>query len=133
MAQKSSFIVIGVVAILIAGLVVWGVLDGKKKSSEMSVDDTALNNQFIYYYGEECPHCQRVQAFLDENKVADKFTYEKKEVWHNEKNNAEMLRRAQSVCKLDPKQLGVPFVIADGKCFSGEDEVTDIFKQKAGI
>jgi glutaredoxin len=133
MSQKSSFIAIGIIAVLIAGMVWWGVSDSRNKTADFAQTDAALLGTMVYYYGAECPHCQRIQEFLDADKVADTVTYEKKEVWHDAKNSAELSRRAQSVCNLDPGKLGVPFVITDGKCYSGETEVTDIFKQKAGI
>ena len=133
MSQKSSFIAVGIVALFIAGMIWWGISDSRNKNASFEADDAALAGAMVYYYGAECPHCQRIQEFLDANKVADKVTYEKKEVWHDTKNSAELGRRAKSVCHLDPSKLGVPFVIVDGKCYSGEVEVTDIFKQKAGI
>ena len=134
MSRKVSFLLIGLLVIAIAGLILWGVVDSRsKKLASAQVDDSVLNTQMIYYYGEECPHCQRIEAYLDENKVADTVPYIKKEVWHDTQNNAEFLRRAQSVCGLDQSKLGVPFVIVDSKCYSGEVEVMDIFKTKAGI
>lgn len=134
MSRKVTFLLIGLLVLAIAGLILWGVVDGRsKKSISVSVDDNTLNNQMIYYYGEECPHCQRIQAFLEENKIADMIPYVKKEVWHDAQNNAEFIRRAQSVCGIDQSKLGVPFVIVEGKCYSGEIEVMGIFKTKAGI
>ncbi len=133
MSQKSSFLVLGVVAVLIAGMVWWGIADNRSKTTSFAEEDVALSNTLVYYYGAECPHCQRVEEFLDANKVADTVSYTKKEVWHDEKNSAELARRAKSVCGLEAKDLGVPFVIADGKCFSGETDVMNIFKEKAGI
>jgi len=134
MSRKVTFLLVGLLVITIVGLILWGVVDGRsKKSASAPVDDNTLNNQMIYYYGEECPHCQRIQAFLEESKIADMIPYIKKEVWHDAQNNAEFLQRAQSVCGIDQSKLGVPFVIVDGKCYSGEVEVTKIFKTKAGI
>lgn len=134
MSRKVTFLLIGLFVITIAGLILWGVVDGRsKKSASAPVDDNTLNSQMIYYYGEECSHCQRIQTFLEENKIAETISYIKKEVWYDAQNNAEFLRRAQSVCGIDQSKLGVPFVIVDGKCYSGEVEVMKIFKAKAGI
>jgi glutaredoxin len=132
MQQKSTFITIGIVVLLIAGLVVWGVADSRQKNQQNTANATP-DAPVVYYYGAECSHCLRVQEFLDANNIADKVQYTKKEVWHDTKNSAELSERAKSVCGLDPDKIGVPFVIADGKCFVGETEVMTLFKQKAGL
>ncbi len=86
----------------------------------------------VYYYGAECPHCKDVSAFLDENKIAEKVKFEKKEVWHDTVNAKEMEDRAK-ICGLDVKNIGVPFVYADGKCHIGTPEVESFFKAAAGM
>ncbi|MBP9751381.1 MAG: hypothetical protein KBD19_00780 [Candidatus Moranbacteria bacterium] len=86
----------------------------------------------VYYYGEECPHCKDVMRFLDENKIAEKVDFEKKEVWHDMANAREMDAKVK-ICGLDKKSVGVPFLFADGKCFIGTPDVTGFFKKAAGI
>jgi glutaredoxin len=86
----------------------------------------------IYYYGEECPHCKDVMKFLEENKIAEKVSFEKKEVWHNTANAREMDAKVK-ICGLDKKSVGVPFLFADGKCFIGTPDVTGFFKKAAGM
>jgi glutaredoxin len=89
-------------------------------------------NETIYFYGQECPHCLDVLKFLDDNKVGEKVTFTKKEVWHNKANAAEMQKRAAE-CGISPDGMGVPFVYGKGKCFVGTPDVEAFFKQAAGI
>jgi glutaredoxin len=86
----------------------------------------------VFFYGQECPHCQDVEKFLEDNKVADKVKYDSVEVWHNEDNAKMMIARAKE-CGMSEDQIGVPFVASDGKCYVGTPDVEAFFKQKAGI
>lgn len=86
----------------------------------------------IYYYGEECPHCRDVAKFLDENGIAEKVSFEKKEVWHNTANARDMDAKVR-ICGLEKNRVGVPFLFSDGKCFIGTPDVTEFFKKAAGI
>jgi glutaredoxin len=91
----------------------------------------ALENQITYYYGENCPHCLRVLQFIEENKIAGKVTFTKKEIG-SISNGTEFLQVAKK-CGISASEAGVPLVYAEGKCFMGEIEVTDFFREKAGI
>jgi glutaredoxin len=90
------------------------------------------SDEIIYYYGAECPHCKDVLKFLEENKIAEKVNFQKKEVWNDEANSNEMMEKV-SECALDPKSVGVPFLYAQGKCLIGTPKVEEFFKEKAGI
>lgn len=115
---------IGVVAI-VGGIIWWGLSeDAAKPSLDQSVT--------TYFYGETCPHCLDVRKFLDENKVEEKFSFVKREVW-NDRTNAALMREAAGVCALEAKAIAVPFVFSDGQCLIGTPKVIEFFKQKAGI
>jgi glutaredoxin len=124
MEKNKLFIVGGVSILVIAGFVFWG---AKQPSTGI-----APTGQIIYYYGETCPHCQNVSKFLDENKVAEKVSFSKKEVYSNKDNAAELQSRAKE-CGINSGSIGIPFVYAQGKCFVGEPDVMDFFKKEAGI
>lgn len=115
---------VGALLLLVGALVVWGM-----------TEDTSTGfdpNRITYFYGEECPHCQRVAEFLEANKVSEKVSFDKLEVWHDTKN-ARQMNEAVKLCQLSPQDVGVPLVFAEGKCFVGEPDVTGFFKEKAGI
>lgn len=86
----------------------------------------------VYYYGKECPHCHDVLEFIEENDIESKVEFEKKETWHDEENNAELVERA-AICGYAPNQIGVPFLYADGECFIGTPNVTGYLSGQAGI
>lgn len=109
----------------IGGLIWWGLSDVEKKEA---FDRTVTT----YFYGEECPHCRDVRKFLDENDIESKFSFVKREVWHD-RTNASLMREAAGICSLQSDEIAVPFVFSEEKCFVGTPKVIDFFKQKAGI
>lgn len=119
---------VAIILVLIGGLVYWGLQDSGS-TLEVTPDDGA---SIVYYYGAECPHCKDVQDFIDQNGIAEKVHFVKKEVWHNTKNASEMEARAKT-CGIQPEGMGVPFVFADGKCMIGTPSAIDFFKKSAGI
>ncbi len=132
MSQYTKVSLIVAVVASIFGFIVWGIMSAPSASAPSSDDSGDPNSPIVYYYGKECPHCKDLEKFLEENHIADKVSFAKKEVWHNSKNSSEMQRRADE-CKLDQKSLGVPFVWAEGKCFVGGPDAEKFFKEKAGI
>ncbi|MBI2439019.1 MAG: hypothetical protein HYV45_00205 [Candidatus Moranbacteria bacterium] len=124
MPDKKFLFVFGGAFLLIVALIWWGLGEDQAK------DDPAA---IVYYYGEGCPHCKTINEFLEENKVSEKVSFEKKEVWGNKTNARELDRRAQA-CKVSPEGMGVPFVYGgDGRCYIGEPDVRKFFSEKAGI
>lgn len=112
-------------AVVIGGLVWWGL---QEESAKEVLDQTITT----YFYGEECPHCKDVRKFLDENKVEERFSFVKREVWHN-RTNAALMQEAANVCVLKAQEVAVPFLFSDGQCLVGTPKVIEFFKQKAGI
>lgn len=124
--EKKTLLFFGLAVIIFAGGIIWwGIRD-----NTLSVDFN--QNVTTYFYGQECPHCQKVSAFIDENKVAEKFSFEKREVWHDT-SNASLMRTAAKICSLSSDQVAVPFIFSEGKCIIGETQAIDFFKQKVGI
>lgn len=124
------------IAILFGGAYFWNQSNMKKTAEtgqeQMNGPETEVPVETIYFYGEECPHCKDVMKFLEENKIAGKVKFEKKEVWHDKKNAALMNDRAK-LCGLDVKKIGVPFLFAEGKCYIGTPEVEAYFRKAAGL
>lgn len=125
-----------VIGIVIAvGIVLGGAYFWKTSQGDPAVSpeqEVSVASGIVYYYGEECPHCKDVAEFLEKNGIAEKVNFEKKEVWHNTTNAREMDAKVR-ICGLDKKNVGVPFLFADGKCFIGTPDVTGFFKKAAGM
>lgn len=126
--DKKSIWAFGLIG---AGVVVLAVVLFFKQAPSQS-DMESLRNQITYYYGLECPHCLRVLQFIEENKIAEKVTFTKKEVSHDVANGQEFLQVAKT-CGIASSDAGVPLLYAEGKCFLGETEVMGFFKEKAGM
>ncbi len=88
--------------------------------------------EIILFYGENCPFCQKGEDFIKENKVEEKVPFERKEVFNDEKNAQELVEKAK-ICKLSAAGIGVPFLWDGSKCFVGDTDIINFFKQKAGV
>jgi len=89
-------------------------------------------NKIILFYGENCPFCAKVDTFIKDNKIEEKVSFEKKEVFNNQDNAKELVDLSQK-CNLPADQVGVPFLWDGSKCFVGDEDIINFFKQKAGI
>ena len=135
--DKKAIIIIGVILLvgLGVGIWIWNTVEVTREEGEKlaePITEVSLPEGIIYFYGQECPHCQKVGEFLDQNKIAEKVVFTKLEVWHNDDNNNMMLQAAKN-CQLFMKDVGVPFLYDGQNCIIGEVDVMNFFRQKAGI
>ena len=89
------------------------------------------NSAIILFYGEECPHCQIVEKYIADNDVKAKVDFSEREVNHD-KANADLMVKKQETCnQFDKNNVGaVPFLWTADKCYLGQDEITQFFKDK---
>ncbi len=126
MNKKIIMVIIGIL-ILVIGLWFWDSVQEAKNATA-----TAILTDINFFYGQECSHCQEVEKFLTENKIADTVKFDMVEVWHNNANAKILSQKAQG-CGIAPDEVGVPFLFAKGKCYIGTMEVENFFKQAAKI
>ncbi|MFZ2975287.1 MAG: hypothetical protein WA055_01480 [Candidatus Moraniibacteriota bacterium] len=91
--------------------------------------DVDKNASIIFFYGQECPHCKIVEKYIEENKIKEKVDFSEGEVYHN-KNNSAFLAEKAGKCGIDTKSIGVPLLWADDKCYVGDKDVIEFFKNK---
>lgn len=91
--------------------------------------DVDKNASIIFFYGQECPHCKIVEKYIEENKIKEKVNFSEGEVYHN-KNNSTFLAEKAGKCGIDTKSIGVPLLWADEKCYVGDKDVIEFFKNK---
>lgn len=127
--DKKAILAVVIAVACVAGFAFW---NSKRADDSGSASGGSAPSGIVFYYGAECPHCKDVEAFLDENKVADKVNFTKKEVWHDQTNAAEMAE-AVKACGLSGDKVGVPFLYADGKCHVGTPDVEGYFRTAAGL
>jgi len=120
--------------VLVAAIFVGGSVfrDRFQDTGSKPVSEQGPASGIIYYYRAECPHCQDTLKFLEDNKIAEKVSFGKKEVWHDQANAEEMSAKAKA-CGLSKDEVGVPFLSADGKCYVGTPDVEGYFREKAGL
>ena len=77
----------------------------------------------VFYYGNTCPHCADVEEWMKENKIEEKLTITKKEVYDNAANAQELQKAAKS-CGLATDSIGVPFLYTpEGECLLGTPDI----------
>lgn len=124
--DKKTISILVILGAVIVGIVAWGMTSNKADAPVADLSGT------IYYYGAECPHCKKVNEFLEANNIAEKVTFTKKEVWHDS-GNAKEMTQAAAQCGLNKNDIGVPFIFDNGTCLVGEPDVRKFFSEKAGI
>ncbi|MFA6790537.1 MAG: glutaredoxin domain-containing protein, partial [Parcubacteria group bacterium] len=102
------------------------------EDGEDSANVDSLVEQIVYYYSLTCGHCKNVNDFLEQNNIASKVNFLKKEVSQNIENGRELAEAAQK-CGMNPGTIGVPFLFAKGKCYMGGPDVEGFFKKEAGL
>jgi len=72
--------------------------------------------RLLDFYGEECPHCQKMMPTVEEVEKELGVKVEKLEIWHNEENAKMMQEYDKGLCG------GVPFFYntASGEFICGE-------------
>ncbi len=123
-----------VIIIILAGGLFWVFQSGFLTSVFSGpVTATPLPSGIVEFYGQGCPHCADVDAFVAANNIAQKVKWTKIEVWYN-KNNAALLGQVAQKCGITANSVGVPFLYdGNGKCLVGEVDVINFFKTQAGI
>jgi glutaredoxin len=125
--MPKHILLISLVSILLLIGAAWWLSGGKVGSAS-----TFNPNRIIFFYGANCPHCQETEKWFEEQKVADKIAFERKEV--STPAVQVELQQAVKYCQFDDSQgIGVPFLFAEGKCYMGTPDVEGFFKQKLGL
>ena len=127
--MNKNKIAIGAIVIIIALIAVISIVfwpkDGVSNSN---------NSEIILYYSNTCSHCKIVEDFIDQNSIAQKISFQSKEVSENQANSIELATKAQK-CSISTDSIGVPFLWdgSNSKCIIGDTDIIQFFKDKTGI
>ena len=124
MNKKLLLVILVGLGILFGGVFVF---------SKITENNDAGNNGTILFYGNGCPHCAKVEEYIEANKVEDKIQFSTKEVfsfWH--KKNAQLLMEKAASCGLSTDGIGVPFLWDGSRCLVGDQDIINFFKEKIG-
>ncbi len=98
-----------------------------QKAQAPVIDDSEI----ILFYGQECPHCQIVEKYVADNNIKNKVIFSEREVNHNSANADFMMKKQESCSQFDKNNIGaVPFLWTKEKCYIGQDEIMQFFKDK---
>ena len=98
-------------------------------SSAMVETPAVTESGIIIYYGITCPYCKDVDEWIEKNNAEDSLEITHKEVYQNKDNSNELMQVATS-CGLNINNVGVPFMFANGQCYSGKFEIIDYLQQQ---
>ena len=121
--MKKLFLPLTIVATL--AIFVGGVIFFSKENKS---EPLPLPSTYELFWGDGCPHCEKVEEFLGSWEGKDKVQIDRKEIWKNRQNAALMRTRATS-CGLSLVNLGVPLLFTpEGKCLGGDESIIEFFK-----
>lgn len=125
MKNKNIFIYVVIVILLAIGLSVW-----VYKSDQES---TSVDENLILFYGDTCPHCVKVEEFLEtQNGLAERLGLVRKEVYNDAKNQRLLTTKAK-ICGLDTSSIGVPFLWHNSVCLIGDVDIIDFFNTQNNV
>ena len=125
--SKKIFVLIPILAaVLVVAGCSYKIGDSENIQGDSAVQD---NSDIIFFYGQECPHCQRVEEYFSQNNIAQKIEFSQREVYHDKANAAFMLEKAKA-CGISEQNLGVPFLWVDEQCYFGDTDIIKFFDQR---
>jgi glutaredoxin len=101
----------------------------KPTTNEPTGQQNQAVSQIILFYGDGCPHCKIVEEYIEKNKTKEKLSFAQKEVYYNKTNANELVEKAK-ICGLPTDSIGVPFLFDEKKCYIGDQDIINFFKQK---
>jgi glutaredoxin len=121
--------VIIVVAVIIALFGLYKLFSHNPAVSGVS-DNTA---DLILFWGQGCPHCEKVKQYIADNKLDAKIKIAYHEIYYN-KDNQQLLADTVKGCpEIDISQgIGVPLAFdkKNNKCLSGDEPIIQWLSQK---
>ncbi len=95
------------------------------------INQQSEQSQIILFYGIGCPYCAKVEEFIKENQIEKTIPFVKKEIYFNRQNAKELEEKAK-ICEIPENEVGVPFLWDGEKCFLGDVDIINFFKEKIG-
>ena len=84
-----------------------------------------------FFWGNGCPHCEKVKKYISDNQIDKKLNIDSKEVYYDKKNQQSLIDAIDQCSEItDKKSIIVPVGVAGGKCFVGDQPIIDWLKTK---
>lgn len=119
--MKKAFPYILTIAIVLIGLLI----------IFMPSKTSGLPSSATLFVGEGCPHCKKVEDFVASSTLKNKYTFDTKEVWHNQ-DNALVMNKVWQHCGLTggANDMTVPLFWDGASCYKGDVEIINFLQTK---
>ena len=114
-------------AIIFLALAVVAIIFVAKSEMGPKVVNEAVESDIILFYGETCTYCLVVDEFLEDNKIEDKISFERLEIYNN-KANAALITAKAKFCGVNNDSISVPFLWDGENCLMGYPKVIAFFE-----
>lgn len=89
--------------------------------------------EYIFFYGNWCSHCAKVEEFFDENDVIEKYDIKMSEIYFNRDNLKEFSSYIEKL-GIDQNKAGVPFLVInnENECdyIAWDKKIIELFQEK---
>lgn len=92
-------------------------------------DEAVKKENITFYSSDDCSGCAGIEKYFEKNSVRSKIGFEEKNISKDESAGEQLAEDALS-CDIFLESYVVPFLWADGECYTEEKEIIDFFKQK---
>lgn len=114
----------GVIGLVLAFLVV---------PMPVSAQSESTSNQpvkILFFYGQGCPHCAKVEAYFQQEKIYDNYPVEKLEVYFN-RDNSLYYNQLMDQMNFSVDKRGVPTLVVGDQILVGDEPIISQFKTLA--
>ena len=119
-----------ILPVLVISLIIFGVYKLVTNKPVGVSDDQA---ELIFFWGDGCPHCEKVKQYISQSKVDAKVKISYKEVYYNKTNQDQLLQTVKKCPEIGTSQgIGVPLAYdkANSKCLYGDQPIIDWLKAR---
>lgn len=124
--MKKIFTIV-VIIVVIFGLYK---LTSRNPSSSGVTDNEA---DLILFWGEGCPHCEKVKLYISDHQLDTKVKIAYKEVYSNKENQQLLADTVKSCPEIDSSQgIGVPLAFdkKNNRCLYGDEPIIEWLNQR---
>jgi len=106
-------------------------LEGLKSTNPFIVGPQAYPSGNILFFSDDCSHCAKVDAFIDDHEAEKHLSFTRMSIFHNQ-GNLNVLMEKANTCELDSSQIGVPFFWDDEKkqCIVGYVDIISFLQER---
>lgn len=127
--QKEKLFIGVVAGAILGGIGLYFLLPDDQVATQ---DQVVPKDEIVFYYGDTCPHCKKVEEYVAQNNVHDKVQFEEKEIYNNKKNSEELTNVAKQ-CGIAENKVGVPLLWTGEECLVGDKDIIAFFEEKIGM